>query len=359
MSERKEDPKLIALRESGAKTYSISKLNTMDQCPYQAYLNYVLHTKQKNESIYGRLGTKVHDTVEAYVHGDAKNEDIKAAIQNELADLEMFGIDFPTSKDGSSSIRDNWVANMNRFAEEFSFDTSQKTITEKLLLYKIDNDHFMMGYVDAFILNNDGTVSVIDWKTSSNFDKAHLLSAGRQLIVYKLALEQSGYTVKDCKWCMLKYCETTWIQKNGKPKSKVSEWRNLIKDMQSTIEKALADLGYDETDIECYITSGLQENSWSVFPKEIQEKFDTHVYFRDYDITPELIDECKAYIEENMSKFESFGEDEINYTPCDVAINSYFCTTLCGYGGKSGQCKFYVDYCEKFEDKKDEFDDLF
>lgn len=359
MGERQQDPKLDALKKSGAKVYSISKLNTIDQCPYQAYLNYVTHTPQKNENIYGRLGTKTHDTIELYVHGQANNEDIKKAIQNELNDLEMFGIDFPSSRDGSSSIRDNWVANMNRFAEEFKYDTTQNTTTEKLLLYKIDNDHFMMGYVDAFILNNDGTVSIIDWKTSSNFDKAHLLSAGRQLIVYKLALEQSGYIVKDCCWCMLKYCETTWIQKNGKPKTKVSEWRNLIKDMSSVIEKTLSDLGYDETDIECYMTSGLQENKWSVFPKELQEKFDTHVYYRQYDITPELIEETKAYIEENSSKYESFEDDEVNYPSCDIKKNSYFCQALCGYGGKSGQCKYYVDYCDKYEEKQDEYSDLF
>lgn len=359
MADRAEDPRLVELRNQGKKIYSISKLNTIDQCPYQAYLNYIKKEPQKNENIYGRLGGKTHDAIELYVHGKAKTEDIKAAIQAELNDLELFGVDFPLSKDGTPTIRNNWVANMMKFADNFTFDTSLDTTTEELILFPIDDDHYLMGYIDAYIKYEDNMVTLIDWKTSSNFDKAHLLSAGRQLIVYKMALEKLGYKVQNCCWCMLKYCETSYMQKNGKIKTKVSEWRNMISDLRSVIEKALVDLGYDPTDIECFITECLEKNSWEPFPKELQEQFKTSVYYRNYEITPELEAETLEYIHTNMDKFETLGDDEVAYSACDISKNSYFCATLCGYGGNSGQCKYYVDYCDKFEEKKDEFDDLF
>lgn len=357
MATREQDERLEKLRAEGKKLYSISRLNTMEQCPYQAYMRYVEHKSQKNIGIYGELGECCHSVIEECIHDKTKSATmLKDIVNNKLDDLEITGVEFPKDRNGGDSIRNNWMNNILRFSKEFKVPEGSFE-TEQLLFYKVDEDHYMMGYADAICHLNDKEVWLVDWKTSSQFDKAHLLSAGRQLVVYKLALEALGYKVVRCSWCMLKYCETSWTLKNGKTKTKVSEWRNLIKDMKNQIEKDLDALGYDEIEAELILDKGLNSNSWADFPQEIQDKYTTVVYYRDYEVTDELIEETKDYINRIISQYESLGEDGDNYQPCDINKNSYFCNALCGYGGKSCQCKYYVDYCDQFG--KDDEEDLF
>ncbi|WP_197029463.1 PD-(D/E)XK nuclease family protein [Butyrivibrio sp. AE3004] len=77
-----------------------------------------------------------------------------------------------------------------------------------------------IGYIDLMHYDENGTLHIIDWKTSSKFDKEHLISAGRQLIFYALAKRAEGYIVSRVSWVMLKYCVTKWQLKNGKSKVK-------------------------------------------------------------------------------------------------------------------------------------------
>ena len=69
MAQRELDPRLKALFDAKKKVYSISKLNTIDQCEYQAYLSYVKHAKQSS-SCYSILGTRIHDCLEAIINGE-------------------------------------------------------------------------------------------------------------------------------------------------------------------------------------------------------------------------------------------------------------------------------------------------
>ena len=366
MATRSSDKRLEELRSHGKKIYSISRLNTLNQCEYQAYLNYVEKLEGENIGIYGKLGGKVHDTIEAVIKNEKKPEDLKAAIQDELDDLEMCGIEFPVDRNGNSTIRDNWVANMTRFAEEFT-KPNGKFDTEELLILKIDEDHYMMGYADAIRHKpkSKNNVWLIDWKTSSQFTGDHLIEAGRQLVLYKLALESLGYVVDKCSWCMVKYCITKYSQyvkktKEYVEKEKISEWRNLVKDLKSPIEKFLKEAGYDDVDIEVMMHECLQTNTLNPLPDDIKSKFKTSIYVRDYEITEEIIQETMDYIKNSIAKYEEYGDEELNYKPCDCSKQAFFCSSLCDFGGKSGQCKYWVDYCNTFEKPQEENDeDLF
>lgn len=372
MGSRETDPRLQAIWDSGGKTYSISKLNTINQCQFQAFLNYVQHEPQSN-GIYGIMGTKSHDSIEDYVVSFGENNHIKEAVLEELSDAEMCGISFPKSRDGSDTIRNNWIANMTKFAESFTYPNDPKATknelckfeTEFLILLPIPGKEntWLMGYVDAIRHNEDGTITLIDWKTSSQFDKEHLLSAGRQLIVYKLALEKLGYKVRDCCWCMLKYCETeyTGILKSGKdskPKTKISEWRNLAKDLKTPVEKMMMALDYDDIESEHHLNVMLELNSLESLPAEIKNRFKTSVYFRPYEITDELIEECWNYINNSIHLYETLGDNADNWKPCDCSKESYFCSNLCGYGVK--KCKYFQSFCDSFvKEETDEYADLF
>lgn len=362
MGTREIDPRLQKLYDENVPVYSISRLNTIHQCPYSFWMNYVKHIKPPiHGNVYSFIGSCQHDALEATLHGADKSV-VKDALNEELENLDLAGVDFPLDRNGKPTIRNNYIANMTRFAEEYE-PLKGEYETEQLILCPVDINgkiSYMQGYIDIIKKNDDGSIEIGDWKTSSQFDKNHLLQAGRQLCLYCLAKEHEGFEVSGVNWRMLKYCATTWLQKNGKPKTKVSEWRNLIKDLKSPIEKALSDLGYDEIDIEAYLQEGVESNSWEPFPQEIKDKFTTTPYVREYELTPEVREETVEYITSTIEDIEERGEDEINYPPCDISKDSFFCATLCEYGGKTGLCKHWVDYCNTLQkDDEDDIDDLF
>lgn len=68
------------------------------------------------------------------------------------------------------------------------------------------------------IHNIDGTVTVIDYKTSSKYSGQDLKKNANQLLLYAIALEQEGYVVREVSWLMLKYC-TVAGKRNGSTKT--------------------------------------------------------------------------------------------------------------------------------------------
>lgn len=354
--EREADKRLEELKNKGISIYSISRLNCIDQCPYQAYLNYIDGVPQE-PNCWSCLGGKVHDALQACVDTGCDESIVKKAIQEELDNMDILGIEFPLDRNKQPSIRNNWLANMTRFAEEFKTPKG-KFETEQLILYPINDHAYMQGYIDLIRHNKDGSIWILDWKTSSQFDKEHLISAGRQLILYGLAKQAEGFDIKRLSWVMLKYCITTWKMKNGKEKEKISEWRNLVKDLRGVLEKKLEDAGVDDVDADIMMQGALKQNSLDPFPDEVKSQFTTKIYVRDYEFSQENIDETLEYIRSRIAQYEQGGTDEKNYPPCDINKNSYFCAALCGYKNK---CKYYQDYCTQFvkNDKESEDDDLF
>ena len=350
MATREIDKRLEALRAEGKQLYSISKLNTMHQCKYQAYLTYIEHEKQR-DNIWACAGSIIHDRLEGCLKGKNSPEDIKAAIDAELENFSMLDIDFPLDKNGKSTIRDNWVANMTRFAEEFKTPHGNFE-TEQLVILPINDHAVMHGYIDVIKYNKDGSVDVIDWKTSSQFTGDHLIEAGRQLAFYAMALEAEGLRVRSAKWVMLKYYEASWTLKNGNTKTKVGEWRNLCKDLSNVIEKKLIEAGEDEFEIALILDKARETNK---IPEEVADFFTVKPYVRDYELTDEVKAETMAYIISTIKEYELTEK----WGPCNCKENSYFCANLCGYGGKSGKCKHWIDYCETFEKPSDDEEDLF
>ena len=198
MGTRANDKRLQELRDKGCQIYSISRLNTLHQCKYQAYLNYIVGETQK-PNIWACAGGIIHDRLEDCIHGRGTKEDLRAAIDDELENFSMLDIDFPLDKNGNPSVRNNWIANMTRFAEEFEIPVGNFE-TEQLVILPINDHAVMQGYIDVLEPNDDGSVNIWDWKTSSQFTGDHLIEAGRQLAFYAMARENEGLTVRSAKW---------------------------------------------------------------------------------------------------------------------------------------------------------------
>lgn len=57
------------LFDEGKHVYSFSKLNTIDNCLYEAYLTYIKH-KKGIPNVYGCMGTEIHDTKMIKTHAN-------------------------------------------------------------------------------------------------------------------------------------------------------------------------------------------------------------------------------------------------------------------------------------------------
>lgn len=358
MGARILDPRLKELYDAGAKIYSISKINTIDECLYEAYNAYILHNKGQN-GVYGILGGKIHDCLEAITNGEATTDVLLPALEEELSDLEMLDLSFPKDFRGGDSIRDNWVADMKHFCQNF-MPLEGEFDTEELFIYKLNDNRYVQGYIDLIRHNDDGTISIMDWKTSSEFTKEDLVHHGRQLVLYAIAKEEQGFEVRDVAWIMLKYCKVTFMGKkrsNAKtlsPITKVVNRGKLVKELKPHIEYDLTAAGYDEIDIECILAEALEKNSLECLPEQIRDNYKVELYVREYEITDELKQECLDYINSRADMFEGLDADNAaNFPPREfVKIGkngkekdeSFFCNVLCNY---RNTCKHIKEFNEK------------
>ena len=204
MGQRVVAPELQALYDKGAQVYSYSKLGTIHDCPYNAYLTYI-EKREQCQNVYSYLGGTCHDVLEGIIEGKNTEADIKPAHQNALDELDMLGIDFPKTRDGGNGIRDRWVGNMMCMARDY-ISPKGKFEVEKLLILKLREDRYLQGYADLIRVLPDGRLQVLDIKTSSQFQDKDLLHYGRQLVAYTLALDQAGFSVAGASWIMVNYC---------------------------------------------------------------------------------------------------------------------------------------------------------
>lgn len=346
---REKDITLEELQKQGKKLYSISKADTIDQCHYQAYLAYIVHSKSV-PNIYSLMGSKIHDTLEGIMNQKNTTEDLIVALDNELEDMQMLGFDFPRDSRGKTSIRDNWIKNMRHFCSNF-IPPRGEFETEQLFIYPLTKDRYVRGYIDLVqhLDKDTKTISIWDWKTSSQFSQETLLEHGRQLVIYAIAKEAEGYTVKDVGWIMLKYVEIVFqgkLRRNSKEKTKITkvcDRYKIVQTLQPYLEQELIEAGYDDIDIEMFMIDALENNSLDKLPNEIRSKFIIKPYVRRYPITEKLKQETLDYINHQADIFESLPKnDKSAWKPKVIDKgNEFFCNYLCDY---KSSCEYIARY---------------
>ncbi len=90
------------------------------------------------------MGTRIHDVLEAIVVGQANAAQLLPALDDELENLKVLNLDFPRDFKGGAAIRDNWIADMKHFCLNFVAPKG-KFITEELILFELDEDHYFHG----------------------------------------------------------------------------------------------------------------------------------------------------------------------------------------------------------------------
>lgn len=364
--ERQEDKRLKELQDKNVPIYSISRLDAINHCLYGAYRTYILNERGPG-NVYSVLGGAVHDVLEGITEGTATEKDLRAAVDQELENIEMLGLEFPNEQ-----IKNNWVKDMLHFCETYKHPNGNM-LAEQLFIYKTSKGHYLQGYIDLTHVLNDKEISIYDYKTSTMYKGEEIKEHGRQLVTYLLGKEQEGLSVRKVAWMMTKYCTVKFLgKKTAKSKEetlieKTLERRKLADEMKKYVEADLQKLGYDEIDAEIMLNDFVEKNSFNVLPDPIKEKYKISPCVVFYDVTPEVKQECEDYINNTIEMWESLDPSKVeNYPPKSftktqkngkVVEDTFFCVNLCDHFKK---CPYIHDFLDqKVAKEEDPDDDLF
>ena len=273
--------------------YSFSRLKLFNECRHAYFLTYVLKCDKK-PNIYSEIGTIIHEVLEDVQGGkDIPVEERIEMFEDKVDECKIFGIEFVNEK-----IEEKYVENIKHCLRNFKPLQGIKFEIEKEIRLELGSS-VLTGFIDLVIHNEDGTVSVIDFKTSSKYAKKDLPKNANQLIIYGLALEQMGYVVRDVKWMMLKY-----VTVKGKRGNKMIERREL-------------EDGQEFED--CFVE----------YPYNAISKMEC------IDWIEETIDEI-----ESLTKYDTWEHKDINKG------TSFYCSNICSCCGK---CEALKDYLKKIK----------
>lgn len=263
-------------------TWSYSKLSSYHTCPYSWYLTYVQH-KRGNDNVYGVLGGKIHECLEQIFKGKMDIEEAKRQWIEEFEMCELLDMKFPTEKS-----KENYFNSMIHCLDHWRpYPDGYKYLTELHFVFEPIEDIQVQGYIDLIQVDQENkTMRVIDYKTSSKFSKKDLESEKvYQLILYSMYLEEAypNYKILSPMFEMLKYTRN----KRG-----------------TVIERNTVDDLFDNFDYErCFVEVE--------YNKEMKEKL-------------------KEFITSTINEIEKHDinveEDWIPENP-----NTFYCKNLCGH----------------------------
>lgn len=273
--------------------FSYSKLSSFQNCPYGYYLTYIQHIKGE-DNVYGILGNVVHDMYELLTKDEITIEEAKEKFKQEYELCKFLGLTFPTKMSEEKYVYD----------VEHSFDYFIKPMgrleQERYFQIELENKIFR-GYIDLIIFDDENkTIRVIDYKTSSRFSKKDLESHKVfQLILYSMYLEKEypEYKILNPMFYMLKYV-------------------NVINEKGRTSVKEI----YDVDELRYEVTSPLMVEV--KYNNDMKEKLINHIQNVTLDI---------AFNDE---------DEESDWYPTaeELRNNSFYCKNLCSHKKK---CKFY------------------
>lgn len=317
-------------------TYSYSRLTSYHQCQYGFYLNYIRKFPAQ-QNVYGLLGGKVHELLEQLQVNEITNDQAIEKFKDACAEMELNEFYFP-----SESIARSYKKSVTHYLKHFKPYECESCEIEKEFLLEIEGVK-LLGFIDLILKHDDGTVSIIDHKTSSKYAKAEKLKNGRQLVIYAIALGQLGYQVREVGWSMLKYARVKVADGRYKTvaRDKIAlEFFNQISAQMELLDIPTEFKGpmLEEARVSCSIDN---------LPEEIQDMIEINPVIVEYELTDELIDEAKAFIVNTVRDIESKSDDPDEWEPVKIDDrSSFFCGTLCN---QRHNCKFYQAYKDNFQ----------
>lgn len=173
-------------------TYSVSRVKTFLDNPWKHWCKYLAGYKEKQDpevTQYMDRGTYFHRGMEllAQSKGKMTQEDLYVKLREIYAES---GFLEEAKLSGELAI--------DRYLSEGEPVDFEKIIeTEHQVYYDLPNGHQFTGIIDAVIQNDDGTVTIVDYKTHSTAPTDDEYRYSLQGNLYMYVYTQLGYNVRD------------------------------------------------------------------------------------------------------------------------------------------------------------------
>lgn len=255
--------KLREFKKDNKKIISFSMLNVIETCYRQYKFQYVDKVKlEDSNNIYTFLGTLAHSLIEKlYKDEITKDEAIKKWLEsienNPYYFLKYTRCENPSTREDmfnkNELYKNNYNSNMLHYFENFtkmdyvSFFQERKIYFELGELFKspMFNNYIFNGIIDFIGVNKDGSLDIVDYKTSTIYKGYKLELHSFQLILYALALEKMGYKINRIGWNFLKYVRKITRFKNGNIRYTNCERKNFIEKDNIDFEDCLVFIDYN------------------------------------------------------------------------------------------------------------------
>lgn len=173
-------------------TYSVSRVKTFLDNPWKHWCKYLAGYKEKQDpevTQYMDRGTYFHRGMEILAQNKGKitQEDLYAKLREIYAES---GFLEEAKLSGELAI--------DRYLSEGETVDFEKIIeTEHQVYFDLPNGHQFTGIIDAVIQNDDGTVTIVDYKTHSTAPTEDEYRYSLQGNLYMYVYTQLGYNVRD------------------------------------------------------------------------------------------------------------------------------------------------------------------
>lgn len=343
------------LQANNVPVYSISRLDSINNCKYEAYLTYI-EGNRGIDSVYTLLGGKMHEMLEAIVNDELDPKEMADIFKREVETGEMFGVKFI-----NEAVKNNYKYNLLHYCNNYK-KPEGKFITEERVLFQTPKGNYVQGFIDLIKVNEDGSLDIIDYKTSKKYKKKEAQKHARQLIVYAMAKEKQGFKINRIGWDFLKYVEVSFdgyrtsTSKVRKPIKKKMERKSIAFELSHQVEMMLKEEGYDDILTDAYLDQFRKENDFNVLPEEIANRFVMNDLIVEYELSDETRQECLDYIDNTIEVWENTKE----YLPREMYKTQsngekkpdvFYCTCLCGH---RKECKYIKDFSYEKEIGKED-----
>jgi len=342
------------------RIWSWSKVDKFIISPFEYYLKYIAQKKEdRTDCAYAPLGGICHSIIEDFYNEKINYEDMIDRFNTGwMTSIQFAKLQFDRNDSSKNdSIGSKYHDDLMHFFKNHK-KIPYRIALEKFITAKIGN-HLFQGYIDAIYVDHNGVYHIIDWKTSTKYSGKTAEEKCGQLLIYAIALNQSGIPwekIKIC-WNFLKYVSIEYQQKNGTVKTREVERCKIGEALQSNAKTWLNALGYKDK-ADDYLKALLDANDICVLPEDVQEKYvisDCYVYVP---ITQKLVDNLMATIITTIEDITLREEDYKNtgsymaFWDSDESVQSqsYYFATLCGYSPSLHLP--YQAYLERLEAEK-------
>lgn len=168
--------------------YSYSRLTAFEQCPYQYYLTYIKPGNGKvdrgEDNAFAQFGSFAHRILEGYGRGELAEYELLGEYQKGYG--ENVTLDFPQNV--FVELADSYYSDGEAFFADFDGFGDQSVIGVEEYFESLIDDFVLCGYVDLILRDQDGCITVRDWKSASNIKKND--AKARQLYAYCMFVKE-------------------------------------------------------------------------------------------------------------------------------------------------------------------------